>query len=914
MRIRLGWRIAIVGLLGAGISVVLLIGLLGHVVPSGTLAEPELSDAIWAAHLAQAGGNADQLEITYPFDEALFPPEIAEPTFRWQDKHTEADTWLVTIEFADGKEPLKAVAHAKEWTPSPQQWGDITARSVESRAKVIIVGFRQAAPDRPLSSGTVAISTSKDKVGATLFFREVNLPFLVAVTDPAKYIRWRFGPISAREPPPIVMEKLPVCGNCHSFSRDGATLAMEVDSGNEKGGYAISPVSEEMVLDPTKVIDWNDYKREDGQPTFGLLCQVSPDGKYVAGTVKDRALAVYRPDLMYSQLFFLVKGIMAIYDREAKTIRTLPGADDPEFVQTNGSWSPDGKYIVFARSRSKAIDPESLRNIKSVLVPQKEAEEFLEGGKTFLFDLYRIPFNNGKGGKAEPIEGASNDGMRNYFAKYSPDGKWIVFCKAKSFMLLQPDSQLYVIPAAGGQARRLRCNTSRMNSWHSWSPNGKWLAFSSKVNGAYTQLLLTHMDEEGNSTPPVVLDRFTAPERAANIPEFVNQSPTAIRKISQDFMNDHSYVRAGNALFGGGDVIDAERMFRMAIKINPRSVEAHTCLAKTLMQLNQPEEALKYTNAAVDLGPKSAEECYNLGLLLTDQGKLQEAIAHYKRVVQLDPKNTAAHYNLGTIMAHAGRVEEAIVHYERVSQLDPKNARVHDDLGTIMAQAGKMQEAVVHYQRVVQLEPQNAETHNNLGTALALVGRLQEAFAHYKRAVELQPDYAKARSNLSGVLAVAEGTIRQYEEAVRRNPDAADLRCKLGNALMNLDRVPEATRHFERAVQLDPKNAEAHNNLAWLLATRQGGPDGDSTKAVSLAERACELTENRTANCLGTLAAAYAAAGRFPEAVATAEKAIQVATSTGQAPLAKQIGDCLECYRAGRAYGEPPPPARQSTP
>ena len=62
-----------------------------------------------------------------------------------------------------------------------------------------------------------------------------------------------------------------------------------------------------------------------------------------------------------------------------------------------------------------------------------------------LFELYRIPFNEGKGGKAEPIKGASNNGMSNYFAKFSPDGKWIVFCKAKSFMLLQPDSELYMI-------------------------------------------------------------------------------------------------------------------------------------------------------------------------------------------------------------------------------------------------------------------------------------------------------------------------------------------------------------------------------------------------------------------------------------------------------------------------------------
>jgi Tol biopolymer transport system component len=67
--------------------------------------------------------------------------------------------------------------------------------------------------------------------------------------------------------------------------------------------------------------------------------------------------------------------------------------------------------------------------------------------------------------------------MSNFFPKYSPDGKWIVFCKAKSYMLLQPDSELYIIPAAGGVARRLRYNTARMNSWHSWSSNSRWLVF-----------------------------------------------------------------------------------------------------------------------------------------------------------------------------------------------------------------------------------------------------------------------------------------------------------------------------------------------------------------------------------------------------------------------------------------------------
>jgi tricorn protease-like protein len=158
--------------------------------------------------------------------------------------------------------------------------------------------------------------------------------------------------------------------------------------------------------------------------------------------------------------------------------------------------------------------------------------------KPFQYNLYRTPFNNGDGGIAEPLEGASNNGMSNYLARYSPDGHWIVFCRAKNFMLLQPDSELYIMPAEGGKARRLRCNTARMNSWHSFSPNGKWLVFASKVYSDYTQLLLTHIDENGCSTPAVLLEHLTAKNRAANIPEFVNAKPQAIVKIHKQFLHE----------------------------------------------------------------------------------------------------------------------------------------------------------------------------------------------------------------------------------------------------------------------------------------------------------------------------------------------------------------------------------------
>lgn len=687
------------------------------------------------------------VQIDYPYEGALFPPESIAPTFHWSSPVSRIDTWLIHAMF-EGSEPIDAVVTSTEWTPDERTWAAFKTRSSSKPARVTILGAHTESPKVIMARGTVTIATSTDPVGAPIFYREVTLPFVEAVKDPAK-IRWRFGAIDSRNQPPVVLEDLPVCGNCHSFSRDGRVLGMDVDYANDKGSYAVVETSAEMMLEKSKIISWSSFRRRDKQPTFGLLSQVSPDGRYVVSTVKDRSVFVPKPDVAFSQLFFPLKGILAFYDRQSGTFAAVPGANDPAYVQSNPTFSPDGKTLVFARSKAYAL--KDLKHPDKALLTPEECREFLDGDKDFKFELYRVSFNDGKGGRPEPLEGASANGQSNYFARYSPDGKWIVFCRSSNFMLLQPDSELYIIPAEGGEARRLGCNGKRMNSWHSWSPNGKWLVFSSKANTAYTQLMLAHIDEQGDCAPPVILTHFTAPDRAANIPEFVNLPPNGIAKIHEHFVDDESYTRTARENLRFGELTGAEALYRKALTLNPDNAEAHSILGGLLVERGQLTQGHEHLNRALELAPSNAVVHFNLANALTIERRNLEAVQSWKKVVELEPTNLQARTNLGAVLLGLGRLTEAEQVLRAALAKDPSYAPAHHNLGNVLLGLKRKDEASHAWREALRLDPNLFDSHLNLGLTMLEANEIDGAFEHLSAALRLRPTDTPSMINLAVV-------------------------------------------------------------------------------------------------------------------------------------------------------------------
>ncbi len=787
-------------------------------IPRSERGRRNILSAIWDDY--DEKGNYREFHIDYPGDGTLFPPEIIAPTFRWTDERSSSDAWAIKVEFSGGAEPVAAITGQSHWRPEREVWETIKNRSLAKKARVTIVGLRWSGNCRIQSRAQIEMSTSRDKVASPIFYRDVPLPFIDALRNLTQ-LKWRLGDISREGRPPAVLENMPVCGNCHSFSTDGKVMGMDVDYANDKGSYVITPVASDMVFSQDKVITWSDYKRNEGDPTFGLLSQISPDGRYVISTVKDQSVFVPKPGIMFSQLFFPVKGILAVHDRQTGEFKELPGADDPNYVQSNPVWSPDGKTIVFARSKAQplAVDP---KRGHGVLASSEQSQVYVDRRKLFKFDLYRIPFNKGKGGHAEPIPGASHNGMSNYFAKFSPDGKWIVFCRAESFMLLQPDSELYIIPVSGGEPRRMNCNLSRMNSWHSWSPEGKWLVFSSKANSAYTQLFLTHIDEGGNDTPPVLLENFTAGQRAANIPEFVNIGLGGITRIHERFVDEYSYRRLGlEQMVYFQDYDRASEYFRQALALNPKDAAAHANLGQVMLKKGEQDEAQHEFELALKLDPSDAVAHNNLGTVYFSKGSYDAARQEFVLAVQYDPDEANYSNNLARVLLRQNQYDQALESLDSALHLDADTATAHYLLGIAHLGLGRMDQAQEELETALRLDVSHSQAHYSLGEVYRQKKLYDQAQFEYQVALQGTPDYPEAHEKLGKVLLIKGDHIeaqRAFETSLRLSPDNVEAHFGLAALYAVRRDYPAAEKHCRAVLMLQPTHVGAQHHLGHLFA------------------------------------------------------------------------------------------------
>jgi tetratricopeptide (TPR) repeat protein len=320
-----------------------------------------------------------------------------------------------------------------------------------------------------------------------------------------------------------------------------------------------------------------------------------------------------------------------------------------------------------------------------------------------------------------------------------------------------------------------------------------------------------------------------------------------------------------------------------------------------------PEAVEEYTQA-LRLDPNSIDARVGLAKVLNKLGRRDEAWQQVSFVLQKHPEAAEAHTQAAGLLGLNGRYDEAIGHLREALKAAPDHPTAYEQLAACYAMLNHPEEVADACQQGLRITPYKPSLHHMLATAAEATGHLTNAIDHLETALALNPKWPEVRGALANALALSgqlERAAETYEQAVRDKPDDGALHYALALTLGMQGKPAQAAGEYRVVLNLQPNNVEALNNLAWILAVSSMDTVRNGAEAVRLAERACELTHQREPLLLGTLAAAYAEAGRYPEAVETAEKARTLALGAGLKEIADRNSELRTLYRAGKPYRDP---------
>ena len=325
--------------------------------------------------------------------------------------------------------------------------------------------------------------------------------------------------------------------------------------------------------------------------------------------------------------------------------------------------------------------------------------------------------------------------------------------------------------------------------------------------------------------------------------------------------------------WGADDLLRECGYKKVILQISPLVV--FVCLAIcTWFQISYWRNSITLLEHALDVTKDNYVAHYYLTNPLAEQGKLDQAIEHFEETLRIKPNEPIVHKNMAMALASTGNLTEAITHLNEAIRLDPNLAEAYSGLGYMLNRQGKFRDANDCFTQAFRLKINSAGAHSNFAYTLFNLGRYDESVSHLKTVVQLKPDSATDYYNLA-------------------------------STLVSAGKIDEAVTNFQKTLSLDPNQLESMNKLAWLLATHKESKFYNPQEALRLAEKACKLVKSPDTALLDTFAAAYAATGKFQQALLIAEEALRLAESSQQKNKADEIQNRIRLYKLYQPYVEP---------
>lgn len=344
-----------------------------------------------------------------------------------------------------------------------------------------------------------------------------------------------------------------------------------------------------------------------------------------------------------------------------------------------------------------------------------------------------------------------------------------------------------------------------------------------------------------------------------------------------------------------GDLAGGEKLLEEAAKLDPKDADALLSLADIAVMRKKPQAVEGYLKRAAEADPRNVRvpiAWSRYYVLRNDLPKAEDAL---KQAVSLDPKSYHAHIEYGDFLLNGrGDGVAAEREFRAASLIDPRNAAAFYGLGNAYVSQKKPDDAIRAFEQSAKLNPANPAPPHAIGRVLAGRGQYDQAIVRFDQALKIAPAFAPAILDKGSTLEMkgdAKGAVAQFEQAVKVAPRFAVAHVKLGAAYQRLKRYDEAEKAYAKALEIQPENVLALNNLAWLAAERRMKLD----QALAWARKASDLAP-QAPHVSDTLGYVYLARKEPQNAIAAFRQA--VALSAGAKPVPSYV------YRLGVAYAE----------
>jgi len=353
-----------------------------------------------------------------------------------------------------------------------------------------------------------------------------------------------------------------------------------------------------------------------------------------------------------------------------------------------------------------------------------------------------------------------------------------------------------------------------------------------------------------------------------------------------------------------GDLDQAVVNYRSVLELQPGHPETLLRLASLAGSQGDAQQALALLEQAIQKNPKNALAWLSLAHMVFAQGDIDRAVNCAESAVEIDDRLADGHLLLGEIALKRGELDEAGRRLERALVLAPESATGHAMLGRLRMQKKDLPGARRELERSIALDPDLVRGRYDLGTLLLSLGERDAARSQFQAVIDIHPGDAQALTAL-GVMAI-DGTEKDPSRAIEFLSQALEQQPDFALALTNLAVAYELTgdwahavESYEKAFEAAPPDPDAARSLAWIRAT---GPDEallDGEQAVELASYAAK---NKADRALEVLAAAFARAGDFDQAVKVQQRALQESRSPQRQ---KELEERLRLFQSEKPFTRP---------